>query len=183
VTVNNLPADCQLVYDNETVIKAIDELAVKLNKKLSNKTPLVLTVMQGGLIFAGQLIPKLQCLLEIDYIHATRYNNETAGGELAWKSYPNSSLKDRTILILDDILDEGHTLQAIIQYCESQGAEEVMSAVLVKKQHARCIEHECLERTLGSNIALTVEDKYVFGFGMDYNGQYRQLDAIYKLQK
>ena len=181
MSAQDLPAGCQLVYDNASIISALDKLAVKLNKKLSNKIPLVLTVMQGGLIFAGQLIPRLQCMLEIDYIHATRYNNETAGGELTWKSYPSNALKDRTILILDDILDEGYTLQAIIQYCESQGAEEVLSAVLVKKQHARCVEHECLERTLTDNIALTVEDKYVFGFGMDLNGQYRQLDAIYKL--
>jgi hypoxanthine phosphoribosyltransferase len=177
----NLPADCQLLYDNATILAAIDALAAKLTKKLAGKNPLVLTVMQGGLIFSGHLIPRLNCMLEIDYVHATRYNNETTGGELIWKAYPVSSLKNRTVLILDDILDEGHTLKHIIQYCESQGATEVLSAVLVKKIHARCIDQESLQQTLTDNIALTVEDEYVFGFGMDYNGQYRQLDAIYKL--
>ena len=178
---NNLPAGCQLVYDNATILTAIDGLAAKLSKKLSGKNPLVLTVMQGGLIFAGHLIPRLQCMLEIDYVHATRYNNKTTGAELTWKAYPVSSLKGRTVLIVDDILDEGHTLHHIIQYCEAQGATEVLSAVLVKKIHSRCLEQTSLQETLTDNIALTAEDEYIFGFGMDYNGQYRQLDAIYKL--
>ncbi len=181
MTVSHLPPGCQLVYDNATIISALDELAAKLNKKLEHKNPIVLTVMQGGLIFAGHIIPKLQCMLDIDYIHATRYNNKTSGGDMTWKAYPASTLKERTILILDDILDEGHTLQSIIQYCQSQGAKEVLSAVLVKKNHERCVVHECLDQALTDNIALTVDDNYVFGFGMDYNGQYRQLDAIYKI--
>ncbi|MDT8281744.1 MAG: hypoxanthine-guanine phosphoribosyltransferase [Gammaproteobacteria bacterium] len=178
---SHLPPGCRLIYDNATIIAALDELAAKLNRKLAHKDPIVLTVMQGGLIFAGHIIPRLKCMLEIDYIHVSRYNNETSGGDMTWKAYPASVLKDRTVLILDDILDEGHTLQSIIQYCESQGAKEVLSAVLVKKNHKRCVEHEPLDRALTDNIALTVDDNYVFGFGMDYNGQYRQLDAIYKI--
>lgn len=176
-----LPAGCKRVFDNKDITDALARLAGKLNKQLINTKPVVLTVMQGGLIFAGHLIPKLQCKLEIDYIHATRYNNETSGGELSWKAYPASSLKGRTVLILDDIIDEGRTLQYIIQYCEQQGASKVISAVLLKKLHNRCAQHDSIVTSLGDNIALTVDDKYVFGFGMDYNGQYRQLDAIYSL--
>lgn len=180
-TDNNLPADCKLVFDNAQIIEALDSLADKLNKQLAETQPVVLTVMQGGLIFAGHLIPRLNCQLEIDYIHATRYNNETSGGEISWRAYPVSSLKGRTVLILDDILDEGKTMQYIIQYCEQQGATEVISAVLLKKIHDRCIGDDCIDESLSQNIALTVADKYVFGFGMDYNGQYRQLDSIYSL--
>ncbi len=178
----NLPANCKRVFDNAEISLALDALAIKLNKQLENETPLVLCVMQGGLIFAGQLIPKLQCMLEIDYIHATRYDNQTTGSHVQWKAYPAASLKNRTVLILDDILDEGKTLQSIIQYCESQGACSIISAVLLKKIHDRCVTDDCIEATLTDNIALTVEDEYVFGFGMDYNGQYRQLDSIYALK-
>ena len=177
-----LPDNCKLVFDNKEIIAALDRLAGKLNRQLVNENPLVLCVMQGGLIFSGQLIPRLNCMLEIDYIHATRYNNQTLGSELCWKSYPVASLKNRTVLILDDILDEGITLKSIIEYCQSQGAKKVISAVLLKKNHNRCLKHDSLDTILSDNIALTVEDEYVFGFGMDYNGQYRQLDAIYSLE-
>jgi len=179
----DLPADFKLVFDNKAITSALDALADKLNRQLKNENPLVLCVMQGGLVFAGQLIPKLSFMLEIDYIHATRYNNKTSGSELSWIARPASSLKDRTVLILDDILDEGLTLQSIIRYCESQGAAKVISSVLLRKIHDRCVGQETIDPALTDNVALTVEDKYVFGFGMDYNGQYRQLDSIYAIEE
>ncbi len=176
-----LPDNCKLVFNNREIISALDKLADKLNQQLKNEKPVVLCVMQGGLVFSGQLIPRLHCMLEIDYIHATRYNNQTSGSELLWKAHPATPLKNRTVLIMDDILDEGVTLQSIIQYCESQGATKVVSAVLLRKKHNRCVDHEC-DTALTENIALTVEDEYVFGFGMDYNGLYRQLHSIYALE-
>ncbi|MBT8118393.1 MAG: hypoxanthine-guanine phosphoribosyltransferase [Gammaproteobacteria bacterium] len=171
-----LPDNSKLVFDNAEISHAIERLAEKLNKQLIDETPVALCVMQGGLIFSGHLIPRLQCMLDIDYIHATRYGNTTSGGQLSWKSYPDTALQGRTVLILDDILDEGHTLQSIHSYCEEQGASKVISAVLVRKNHERCVDNE-----LTDNVALDVEDKYVFGFGMDYDGKYRQLDSIYAL--
>ena len=173
-----LPDNCKLIFDNAQITRALEKLADRLNPQLVDETPVVLCVMQGGLIFSGHLIPQLQCMLDIDYIHATRYGNTTTGGQLTWKSYPDTTLKDRTVLILDDILDEGHTLQSIQQYCEEQGASKIISAVLVRKNHKRCVDNE-----LTDNVALDVEDKYVFGFGMDYDGKYRQLDSIYALDE
>lgn len=173
-----LPDNSKLIFDNAAINSAIDKLAERLNQQLQNETPVVLCVMQGGLVFSGQLIPRLRCMLEIDYIHATRYNNQTSGGELLWKAYPSTVLRNRTVLILDDIFDEGQTLQSIVAYCEAQGASKILSAVLLRKNHNRCID-----ASLTDNIALQVDDQYVFGFGMDFNGQYRQLDAIYALDE
>ena len=178
----NLPSGSTQVYSKLEINSALDVLASKLNQKLKNENPVVLCVMQGGLLFSGHLIPKLTCMLEIDYIHVSRYHNKISGGELCWKAYPVTPLRDRTVLILDDILDEGMTLQAIIQYCEQQGARKVESAVLLRKNHNRCVDYDSAKGALTQNIALTVEDKYVFGFGMDYNGLYRQLDSIYALE-
>ena len=179
----NLPPRCKLVFSNQEITSALDKLAGQLNQQLKNDNPVVLCVMQGGLLFSGHLIPKLNCMLEIDYIHVTRYDNQTSGGELLWKAYPVTSLKGRVVLILDDIMDEGKTLQSIIQYCEEQGAAKVNAAVLLQKNHNRCIGHNCIDGSLTDNIALTVEDNYVFGFGMDYNGLYRQLDSIYAIEE
>ncbi len=178
-----LPPGCKLVFSNAEISRALDKLASKLNQQLRNENPVVLCVMQGGLVFSGQLIPRLECMLEIDYIHATRYDNQTTGSDLVWKSYPVTPLKDRTVLIMDDIIDEGNTLKSIIQYCESQGATRIVSTVLLKKIHNRCLEHDCINTSLADNIALTVEDKYVFGFGMDHNGLYRQFHSIYAVEE
>jgi len=179
---SNLPSGSTQVYNYQQINEALDVLANKLNVQLKNERPVVLCVMQGGLLFSGHLIPKLNCMLEIDYIHVSRYHNKTSGGELSWKAYPVTPLKDRVVLILDDILDEGKTLQAIIDYCEQQGAKQIESAVLLRKKHKRCVDYNHTDGALTENIALTVEDKYVFGFGMDYNGLYRQLDSIYALE-
>ncbi len=176
-----LPADCKLVFSNQEINAALDRLANKLNAKLTDSNPVVLCVMQGGLLFSGHLIAKLNCMLEIDYIHVTRYNNKTSGGDILWKAQPVTLLKNRTVLILDDIYDEGKTLKAIIEYCQQQGASKVEAAVLLRKKHDRCINHQATNEALSDNVALTVADKYVFGFGMDYNGLYRQLDSIYAL--
>ncbi len=172
-----LPANARLIFSNQKILSALDTLALEMNAKLASTQPLALCVMQGGLIFSGQLIPRLNCQLEIDYIHATRYHNSTTGTEISWKAEPASSLKGRTVLILDDILDEGFTLKAIIDYCKAKGAKQVVSAVLLHKKHNRGDNS-----VLADFVAMSVEDYYVFGFGMDYEGQYRQLDSIYALQ-
>jgi len=97
----------------------------------------MLPVMNGGLIYAGQLLPLITLPVEIDYIHATRYRNTTKGHELDWKVYPQSDLSDRLVIVLDDIFDEGHTLEAIVDFCKEKNAHNVLTSVLVTKDHNR----------------------------------------------
>ena len=168
----------ELIYSNEQVAQAIDAMALQLNERLKESQPLLLCVMNGGLVFTGHLLTRLNCFPQVDYVHATRYRNETSGSTLDWRAYPSNNLKNRTVLILDDILDEGITLKAIIEYCHEQGAKEVLSAVLVQKKHNRCVEG-----LISDYVGLEVEDKYVFGFGMDYQSQLRHLNGIYALSE
>ena len=135
------------------------------------------TVMTGGLILAGRLLPKLIFPLQVDYLHATRYRGDTSGGELHWIAHPSFPLKDRTVLVMDDILDEGLTLQSILQACRNEGAKDVFSAVLVKKLHDRCIDN-----VIADFVGLEVEDRYVFGCGMDYHNYHRNLPGIYAVK-
>jgi len=175
---NAVLSKSKIIYSSEQVVQAIDAMASQLNDRLENTQPLVLCVMNGALIFTGYLLTRLNCFPEVDYIHATRYGNETSGSTLDWRAYPSNELKNRTVLILDDILDEGITLKAIVDYCNEQGAKEVVTAVLVQKKHDRCVDG------VESNyVGLEVEDKYVFGFGMDYQSQLRHLDGIYALSE
>lgn len=167
----------ELLYSAEQIGQTLDTMASQINQRLQHAQPLVLCVMSGAVIFTGHLLTRLDCYPEIDYVHATRYGDQTSGSTLDWRAYPNTELKDRTILILDDILDEGVTLKAIIEYCHEQGAKEVLTAVLVQKKHDRCVDD-----LVSDFVGLEVEDRYVFGFGMDYKSQLRHLNGVYALR-
>ena len=171
----------ELIYSAEQVNLAIDQLALQINQQLMDTTQpvIALPIMNGGLVLSGHLITRLQFPLVIDYLHATRYRNTTSGSnQLEWKVKPQLSLKNRTLLVIDDIFDEGHTLQAVLEFCQQQGAEQVYSAVLVEKNHPRP------KAQIKSDFTgLSVEDRYVFGFGMDYKGYHRNLNGIYAVGK
>lgn len=142
--------------------------------------PVFLTVMHGGMLFAGQLALELGARgldLQFDYLHATRYRGQNQGGELVWKHRPATSLYGRRVLIADDILDEGHTLDEVRRWCIEQGATDVRIAALTVKQHDRCVQGVCADYA-----GLHVPDRYVYGFGMDYHEQGRNLPAIYALK-
>jgi len=167
----------ELVFDTVDINSAIDKLAQRLTERLGDTAPVVLCVMQGGLMFTGKIMSHLPLDAEFDYIHATRYGGNTTGHTIKWLAYPKKKLENRTVLILDDILDEGYTLAAIEQYCREQGASNVVTAVLLQKKHDR------LKPGMHCDfVALEVDDRYVFGYGMDYKGQLRHLDRIYALQ-
>lgn len=169
--------DADMLCTPEQVSTAFDGLARAITDELRDANPLLLPVMIGGLVPAGRLITRLDFPLDIDYIHATRYRGETRGAELQWRARPQTSLKGRTVLVLDDILDEGLTLSAILEYCKAEGAERVLSAVLVDKQHDRKPAIDKADFT-----GLSVADRYVFGCGMDYQGRFRNLGGIYAVK-
>ncbi|MCW8957097.1 MAG: hypoxanthine-guanine phosphoribosyltransferase [Gammaproteobacteria bacterium] len=172
-----------LIYDARQIDQALDQLANKINTAVAqldtgDQPILAVCIMNGGLILTGQLLPRLNFPLHVDFIHATRYRNQTSGGELEWKVEPHQSIEGRSLLILDDILDEGYTLDAVVRYCKDKGASHVIPAVMVEKKHKR--------RTPGiacEFIGLAVEDRYVFGFGMDYKGYHRNLNGIYAVSE
>ncbi len=167
----------ELIFDEQAVNRAISSMASQLNQYYVDEPPIVLCVMGGAVFFTGQLLPKLQFPLEFDFVQATRYHDTTEGKTLKWIVMPKASVKNRNILILDDILDEGVTLKAIIDQCELLGAKEIKSAVLVEKQlnKSKAIQADY--------VGLMVPNRYVFGCGMDVYGWWRNLPAIYALKK
>lgn len=170
----------ELIYSAEQINLAIDLLAEQINQKFSNlsKPVIALPIMNGGLVLSGHLLTRLDFPLVLDYLHATRYRDKTIGSDLQWKAKPQQPLKDRTLLLIDDILDEGYTLQAVRDYCLEQGAKQVVSVLLVEKNHSRMKAD-----IKGDFIGLQVEDRYVFGFGMDYKGHHRSLNGIYAVSE
>lgn len=167
-------ADC--LFSAEQVEAALDNIAENITSKHSDNNPLVLCVMNGGLIVTGSLLLRLNFPLEQDYLHATRYRGETQGGELNWLAEPKIALNDRHVLIVDDILDEGYTLAAIAEHCHAAGARSVETVALVEKMHDR--KHGIQADYIG----LQIEDRYVFGYGMDYKGYLRNAAGIFAVK-
>ena len=134
--------------------------------------------MSGGLVPLSMLLTRLEFPLQVDYAHLTRYGSSTAGGELRWLRRPPEAVRGRTVLVVDDLLDHGITLSAVVEACRALGAAEVLTAVLVTKQvHDR----SGLARTDFS--ALTVPDEYLFGYGMDYKTWLRNAPGIYAVNE
>jgi hypoxanthine phosphoribosyltransferase len=148
-------------------------MAADINSKLADSNPLVLCVMNGGIVVSGKLLTRLTMPLNVDAINASRYRNQTFGGGIEWILKPRASLQDRTVLIIDDIFDEGITLAAIYEYCIEQGARAVYSAVLIDKNIGR-------DKPIKADfVGLTTENRYLFGYGMDYKGYCRNAAGIY----
>jgi hypoxanthine phosphoribosyltransferase len=175
---NQVMAEADCLVDENRVYSAIHTMADQITERLKETNPLLLCVMNGGLILTGQLLPLLKFPVQAEYLHATRYRQETTGGILEWKLRPEVDMNGRTIIIVDDILDEGTTLCAIADYCKAHGAAEVLTAVLVDKQHDRKARPDLKADFTG----LTVEDRFLFGFGMDYKGYWRNAPGIYAVK-
>ncbi len=167
----------ELLYSADEVEKAITRMAEEITKELENSKPIVLPVMIGGVIFAGKLISQLNFPLQMDYIHATRYRSSTSGSKISWIKKPEKSLKDRTVLLVDDILDEGITLAAIVEYCFEAGAKNVFTAILAEKELE--IDKPIKKADF---TGLVIPDHYVFGYGMDYYEYHRNVAGIYAVK-
>jgi hypoxanthine phosphoribosyltransferase len=165
------------LYSRAEVEVALDRLAAEIEAAIGDQDPLLLCVMTGALVVSSELFTRLNCPVQLDYLHATRYQGTRGGDELKWIAPPSQSLAGRTVLVVDDILDEGLTLASILRYCREQQARAVLSAVLIEKNHDR--KHEDVRPDF---VGLQVEDRYVFGCGMDYHGYWRNLKGIYAVR-
>jgi hypoxanthine phosphoribosyltransferase len=155
---------------------ATARVAREITAKLKGEMPLVLAVMGGATVFVGQLLPQLDFPLEFDYVHVSRYGDKLAGGKLNWRVEPKESVQGRTVLVLDDILDEGETMAAIRERVLGMGASAFYCAVFCEKliKKAKPIKPDFL--------GVTVPDRYVFGYGMDVSGLWRNLPAVYAMR-
>jgi len=167
--------EADLLVEADGIRAAINRMAEEITCALQNQNPVVICVMNGGLIFSGQLLTRLCFPLEIDYVHATRYGQSMSGCNIKWQARPQTSIKGRTVLLLDDILDEGVTLACIAEDCRQQGAAQVFTAVLVDKRHTR--KNPLLPKADFTGVE--TEDRFLFGYGMDYKGYWRNAPGIY----
>jgi hypoxanthine phosphoribosyltransferase len=177
----DLLARAEELVSADTVQDAVRKVAEVLNARFdtddSGEFPLVLGVMGGAVVFTGHLLPQLSFPLEFDYIHVTRYGDQDRGGEVVWKVIPRQNVAGRTIIVVDDILDEGETLAHVKQRLLDMGAAEVILAVFADKDLGR-------QKPVHADIVgLTIPNKFVVGFGMDAHGYWRNLPGLWVIKK
>lgn len=164
------------IFSAERVAAEVSRIANEVTAKLAHRHPLVLAVMRGSVIFSGQLLPQLEFPLHFDYLDVTRYGSATVGGRIEWKVSPGTAVAGRVVLVVDDILDEGHTLAAVRAKLLEAGASELYAAVLAQKDTGRA------KPISADFVGITVPNRYVFGCGMDVRGAWRNLPAIYAVK-
>ena len=167
----------EIIFSAETIQKEVTRVAAEITEKLGNSYPLLLCVMNGGVPFASDLMQQLDFPLDFDYMHVSRYGDDTSGGLLSWRSVPWSSVKGRVVLVVDDILDEGVTLAAVTARLKLLGAKECHIAVATEKLNG-------LPKAIQADfVGLEVPNRFVFGYGMDVGGLWRNLPAIYAMKE
>lgn len=176
-TVRTVLAEAEELVSPADIQAALERMAAAISARLADRDPLVMVVLNGGVIPAGLLLPKLNFPLQIGYLHATRYHGATRGGGLHWVQKPSLPVGGRTVLVVDDIFDEGHTLKEIVRELRAAGAAEVLTAVLLDKRHDRKVADFAMDF-----IGTTVPDRYVFGCGMDYHEYLRNLPGVYAVR-
>ena len=160
-----------------TVAQAVTRIAAEITRVLADDNPLVLSVMGGAVVFTGQLLPLLRFPLEYDYLHLTRYGNATTGGRTEWKAFPLEAVAGRVVLVVDDILDEGYTMAEIRTRILAAGARRCYCAVFADKDIGKS------KPIAADFVGVRLPNRYVFGFGMDVKGAWRNLPGIYALKE
>lgn len=169
--------DAEMIRSADEVQAAVHRVAQAINAALADQHPLVLSVMGGAVVFTGQLLPMLDFPLDFDYLHVSRYGNEKQGGELHWKVAPRENVRGKPVLVVDDILDEGETLHAIKQRVMELGASKFYSAVFADKMNGK-------DKPIRADfVGMELPNRFVFGYGMDIHGAWRNLPAIYAVKE
>lgn len=150
----------------------LDILAEQISQELAELNPVVIAVMNGGAFTAVELCRRFNFPFEFDYVHATRYGQNLVGGELSWRVPPTEGLAGRAVLVVDDILDHGHTLSALLKEFKRIGVKQLRTVVLVARQSSDS------NRPSVDYCGLTIGPGYVFGCGMDYRGYWRGLHEL-----
>ena len=168
----------RVLFDELTIHRRLDEIAAQISKAYQHKELTVIAVLNGSLMFMADLLRRIPLPLKLDCLSVASYHGKAqTSGEIIFKQIAPPDVKDRHVLILDDILDSGHTLAAIREKLETAQPRSIRVCVLLskKKQRAREVEADY--------FGFEIEDEFVVGYGLDYDERYRNLPCIGVLRK
>lgn len=176
------PTFIKEVFDSSRVIVSqqllevsFQKVAAEITQKHIKDNPIAVCVMNGALFITSEIVKRLSFPLQVDYIHASRYGNKYTGANiLNWVKTPNINPQGRTVILFDDILDGGLTLSEVKRYYEDRGSLNVLTTVMLDKKAPR--DKGGLLKA--DYYGIEVENKFLFGFGLDYHGYMRNVPEI-----
>jgi len=174
----NVLDQAECLATRSQVNAAIEKLAAQIASDYYEKNPIILCVMNGGLYITAALTERLDIPLRLDYIHASRYRGETQGKDLQWFKMPAFNLANEHVLVVDDVYDNGITLLEIEKELSKQNPASLKSLVLVNKLHQ--YKPPGFQVTY---VGMELDNKYLFGCGMDYYGHWRHLPQIFAINE
>ena len=163
----------QVLYTQEQVDSRLDELAKQLTAKYQDECPLVVSVMTGALVFTSDMLKRLPFKLNLDYVDVSSYaNGSQSAGRVKLIQDLSSDIKGRPVIIMEDIIDTGHTLKYLADLLQNRGAKSIEICALLDKPDRREVDVEA------DYVGFKVPDEFIVGYGLDYSGFYRNLPYI-----
>lgn len=175
-TVKIKDKEFDLFLSQEVIEKAIGEIADRLNKDLDGKDPLFVCVLNGSFIYASELMKRLTIPCELSFVKVSSYQGVSSTGKLKEIYGLEEDIKDRTVVIVEDIIDTGHTMSLILDQLRCDEPKEILVTTLLLKPAA-------LKQEVPLDyVALEIPNDFIVGYGLDYDGYGRNLPDIYKLK-
>ena len=168
----------RVLFDETAILRRLDEIAAQISNDYRDRELTVIAVLNGSLVFMADLMRRIPLPLKLDCLSVASYHGKTEpSGEVIFKQIAPPDVQDRHILILDDILDSGHTLAAIREKLETAKPRSIRVCVLLskKKRRARHVDADY--------VGFEIEDEFVVGYGLDFRERYRNLPCIGVLRK
>lgn len=169
-----MEADVEKVLIAEEVIqKRLDVMAKEIRQDFPGEVMVVVVLLKGAFVFAADLLRRIPRMLEIECLNVSSYHGETeSSGKVDFLDRRLPDVRGRKVLVLDDILDTGRTLKAVMDRLRKEGASEVKSGVLLAKDKELAVEISA------DYVGFAIGDEFVIGYGLDYQGRYRNLPYI-----
>lgn len=162
----------------EEIQKRVAELGAQISTDLEGKKPLFICVLNGAFVFAADLYRQITIPSQITFMRMKSYEGTQTTGTVKAITNLNESVVDRNVVIIEDIVDSGYTLERMVHMLQDLGAAEVRTAVLLSKPNARKIENLKVDY-----CCFEIPNDFIVGYGLDYNEEGRNLPDIYVVGK
>ena len=172
-----LDKDFELFIEAASIQKSIERVAIDINNDLKDKNPIFIAVLNGSFMFAGDLMKHVYIPCEITFVRIASYKGITSTNDLKEVLGLNEDITGRTVVIVEDIVDTGHTIEQLIHQFSSLEPKEIKIATLLFKPNA------LIKDIKPDYVALEIPNDFIVGFGLDYDGYGRNLQDIYKIKE
>jgi hypoxanthine phosphoribosyltransferase len=168
----------RVLFDEPAIHRRLDDIAAQISSDYRERELTVIAVLHGSLMFVADLLRRIPLPLKLECLSVASYHgNSETSGEVVFKEITLPNVTGRDVLILDDILDSGHTLAAVRETLETAKPDSIRVCVLLSKRKQRAREVDT------DYVGFEIEDEFVVGYGLDFRGRYRNLPYIGVLRK